>query len=812
MQTVWTTAFFLIISFVICLKALPFSMQILHLNPIMDLIEPTPTTEQPPQKFGTLKLCPPGGRSFFEAFQLACPMRRKRSAPSQYEYDDSDFPFPNAKSQNEQYRPATIDEIMKICCVRGCEFTDFFPHCGPFGAWNETGRFVPDKWFDQMFAVEVSKNSLAGRKKNLSRMEDELGLSPQRRQFTGGCVPGSNNKNQGSGKWRNGKTASGSEGQRQDNQSNRWRSRNDDNGERNDRYKNRHNTESLPEWADSNISINDIVELKGFDGTPPVTSKIPPKETSRGYSEAELLEELKRKGPSIPAQKESTGGSRFIHLFNKRSAEGQKPAAPQTSKDPLHGLSNLFSQPQENLPSMPYSGVMATDFESRMNIADEEKLLPELTSAIRSPPTVHTKDVSFPKPPMHSENTKWTEEAILAGILGKSDSGKGERAPSGGNKETWNGVSNAPISSELYGMPRNESLEPERRRQLASPSVIHPGMQPPQLQTERSETMTPPMLPPAFDHVLRNYVPNDGSRPSQRSDSPSSTSSRRSVPPPFSNFPQFPNGPIPPPSMFIPGLNGMPMLNPFAFAGMNFPPGMMPPPMGGAPPPPNVNRSGVNLPTSVLLRRRNNEANASPDVDQQQRPPMRTEMTNFDSNLHDDDIRQNSPLPDDPSEVRSGSRNANFGNPQNERPPNMMPNMFPFEMMMCNMFSMAQGGGPMPPMGVPDGRGFPPMFRMPPPPGMSLPGNIPPGVFPMQGPMCPPSTSNINNPNNEDRPWNRSPVRGPETKPPQLADPAPTDQSQEPCKRIPESIIRSIPTTAKMMTVEDLERALLSKN
>src|SRR5690606_19640172 len=86
---------------------------------------------------------------------------------------------------------------------------------------------------------------------------------------------------------------------------------------------------------------------------------------------------------------------------------------------------------------------------------------------------------------------------------------------------------------------------------------------------------------------------------------------RRSVPPPFNNFPPLPHGPIPPPSMFIPGLNGMPMLNPFAFPGMNFPPGMMPPPMRRAPPPPptNVNRSGVNLPSSVLLRRRNNEGN-----------------------------------------------------------------------------------------------------------------------------------------------------------------------------------------------------------
>ena len=61
--------------------------------------------------------------------------------------------------------------------------------------FSESGRFVPDKWFDQMFAVEVSKNALAGRKKNLTRIDDELGLSPQRRQFTGGCVPGSNKSN-----------------------------------------------------------------------------------------------------------------------------------------------------------------------------------------------------------------------------------------------------------------------------------------------------------------------------------------------------------------------------------------------------------------------------------------------------------------------------------------------------------------------------------------------------------------------------------------------------------------------------------------
>jgi len=61
-------------------------------------------------------------------------MRKKRSVSPEYDYDD--FVLPNMKPKDQKYRPATIDEIMKICCVRGCEFTDFFPHCGPFGAWK----------------------------------------------------------------------------------------------------------------------------------------------------------------------------------------------------------------------------------------------------------------------------------------------------------------------------------------------------------------------------------------------------------------------------------------------------------------------------------------------------------------------------------------------------------------------------------------------------------------------------------------------------------------------------------------------------
>ena len=40
-----------------------------------------------------------------------------------------------ADGGEEAYRPANISEIMRICCVSGCEFSDFFPHCGPFSMW-----------------------------------------------------------------------------------------------------------------------------------------------------------------------------------------------------------------------------------------------------------------------------------------------------------------------------------------------------------------------------------------------------------------------------------------------------------------------------------------------------------------------------------------------------------------------------------------------------------------------------------------------------------------------------------------------------
>ncbi|VDO60533.1 unnamed protein product [Haemonchus placei] len=71
---------------------------------------------QPKSKPGSLKLCPPGGPSFLDAFNLICPMRRRRRSidPS---FDDS----------------STLEKTMHKCCDEGCEFSDIFPICNPFG-------------------------------------------------------------------------------------------------------------------------------------------------------------------------------------------------------------------------------------------------------------------------------------------------------------------------------------------------------------------------------------------------------------------------------------------------------------------------------------------------------------------------------------------------------------------------------------------------------------------------------------------------------------------------------------------------------
>ncbi|VDO74710.1 unnamed protein product [Heligmosomoides polygyrus] len=73
------------------------------------------TVRQSKPKPGSLKLCPPGGPSFLDAFNLICPMRRRRRSIDSV--DDR----------------STLEKTMHKCCDEGCEFSDIFPICNPFG-------------------------------------------------------------------------------------------------------------------------------------------------------------------------------------------------------------------------------------------------------------------------------------------------------------------------------------------------------------------------------------------------------------------------------------------------------------------------------------------------------------------------------------------------------------------------------------------------------------------------------------------------------------------------------------------------------
>ncbi|KAI6176556.1 hypothetical protein M3Y97_00810800 [Aphelenchoides bicaudatus] len=120
----------------LCLQALALPFSYMHnnefnfLQPIKS-IKINKESKEKDNTLGKLKLCPPGGRSFFEALQIACPMRKRRKRSVTFEEMwqaiDSD-----TNHSPDDYRPASPEEIMGICCYSGCELVDFFPYCGPF--------------------------------------------------------------------------------------------------------------------------------------------------------------------------------------------------------------------------------------------------------------------------------------------------------------------------------------------------------------------------------------------------------------------------------------------------------------------------------------------------------------------------------------------------------------------------------------------------------------------------------------------------------------------------------------------------------
>jgi hypothetical protein len=101
------------------------------------------------QKFGSLRLCPAGGRPFQMAWNLACDMKKRKRREVEKVVFGSDHaetrtnatPIQQIQEETEfvkrdQYRPATLSDIMQICCEVGCEIRDLLAYCDPFGSWN----------------------------------------------------------------------------------------------------------------------------------------------------------------------------------------------------------------------------------------------------------------------------------------------------------------------------------------------------------------------------------------------------------------------------------------------------------------------------------------------------------------------------------------------------------------------------------------------------------------------------------------------------------------------------------------------------
>uniref|UniRef100_A0A915IWI7 Insulin-like domain-containing protein n=1 Tax=Romanomermis culicivorax TaxID=13658 RepID=A0A915IWI7_ROMCU len=91
--------------------------------------------------FGSLILCPAGGKSFRMAWSLACEMRRKRKRSIDHQsfgknLDQNMFELQQKRQVPQGYRPATLTDIQKICCNVGCEIRDLLSYCDPFGPWN----------------------------------------------------------------------------------------------------------------------------------------------------------------------------------------------------------------------------------------------------------------------------------------------------------------------------------------------------------------------------------------------------------------------------------------------------------------------------------------------------------------------------------------------------------------------------------------------------------------------------------------------------------------------------------------------------
>ncbi|KAF1761833.1 hypothetical protein GCK72_010092 [Caenorhabditis remanei] len=205
---------------------------------------------------------------------------------------------------------------------------------------GEDGKFSPLKWLEHRWEIEGIKNRPMSKKIDslCAGADENTGLSPQRRAFSSGCKAPTDDKGRdgeyerlgGHGKnWRNGSTGGadkfasrgtyfktsfqkggqvdrggvrGTEWKKDATRGTKFGSR------REDRMNSVSGSEKLPEWAEGPTTMDDMIELRGFDEPKKGKNKKNPKETKE--------KEGKPEAPECGGSRPSSAGLKVVEPFD----------------------------------------------------------------------------------------------------------------------------------------------------------------------------------------------------------------------------------------------------------------------------------------------------------------------------------------------------------------------------------------------------------------------------------------------------------------------------------------------------------------
>ncbi|CAD6188110.1 unnamed protein product [Caenorhabditis auriculariae] len=349
---------------------------------------------------------------------------------------------------------------------------------------GEDGKFSPYKWLEYRWEVEGIKNRLPSKKIQealcTGAIDENMGLSPQRRGFSSGCrAPSDAEKNKedgarektnvdrlgGVGKnWRNGSTGGADKFtnlktgdfklpfQKSNNQErpnrNEWRRGDKDSrstattakfsfNKRDERAGSIGGSEKLPEWADGPTTMDDMIELRGFDE--PKKAKKKNSKTAESKKEQRSASSANHSRPSSAGLTNNKGNVENIEDTAITSAEIAFPSAgtalPSTDQE-FAALLGILDIPNENAKKedqleneAPVGGSRLSRFfrtSSQLNI-------PAASNIVKG-----NADEVVPNP-------------VLAKIFGQT--------PSSGTQTPSNSVANGNISAQFANMKAGIKLE-----------------------------------------------------------------------------------------------------------------------------------------------------------------------------------------------------------------------------------------------------------------------------------------------------------------------------------------------------------------